>query len=85
MQNTETKGRGLKKMNLFLKKSITESENRAVAKNETFNKQNIQETENRFSFKTKIISLITILAFHVSFVLPFAIFSFLFSAISSLE
>ncbi|UOG50969.1 TIGR04388 family protein [Leptospira noguchii] len=85
MQNTETKGRGLKKMNLFLKKSITESENRAVAKNETFNKQNIQETENRFSFKTKIVSLITILAFHVSFVLPFAIFSFLFSASSSLE
>ncbi|EQA71190.1 large structural domain protein [Leptospira noguchii serovar Panama str. CZ214] len=56
-----------------------------MAENETFNKQNIQETENRFSFKTKIISLITILAFHVSFVLPFAIFSFLSSAISSLE
>ncbi|WP_420844314.1 hypothetical protein [Leptospira mayottensis] len=36
-------------------------------------KRNILAFKNRFSFKTKIVSLITILAFHVVFVLPLSI------------
>nr|WP_254055999.1 TIGR04388 family protein [Leptospira mayottensis] len=47
---------------------FTETKNKTALE-----KRNILAFKNRFSFKTKIVSLITILAFHVVFVLPLSI------------